>query len=114
MAAPEKLSEDVLKQLRSLSHKMSNALEVIIQAQYLLQQSELSPEDAKWAEMIGKAGAEATQANQEIRDIIRALSAGNAEDAAISAASSLSRANLQNTNLQNANLQNKPKKMRIL
>jgi hypothetical protein len=102
MAATEKLSEDVLKQLRALSHKMSNALEVIIQAQYLLQQSELSPEDEKWAAMISKAAAEAIEANTEIRDIIRALSATNAESAALNAARNL---NLQNANLQNTNLQ---------
>ena len=89
MAAHEKLSEDVLKQLRMLSHKMSNALEVIIQAQYLLQQSELSEEDEKWAAMIGKAVAEATDANKEIRDIIRALSAANGESATLNAARNL-------------------------
>ena len=107
MGMPEKPSEDVLKQLRTLSHKMSNAIEVIIQAQYLLQQSELPPEDEKWAAMIGKAGAEAIEVNKEIRDIIRALSAANGESAALNAARTLS---LQNTNLQNVNLQNKPKK----
>jgi signal transduction histidine kinase len=91
MATPEKPSEDVLKQLRALSHDMSNALEVIIQAQYLLQQSqELSPEDKKWVGMIGKAGAEATDANRKIRDMIRALSVTQAEGAAMSAANSLS------------------------
>lgn len=84
MAAPEKLSEDVFKQLRTLSHKMSNALEVIIQAQYLLRHSELSPENEKWAEMIGKAGVEATESNREIRDIIRAMSVDHGEKAAVS------------------------------
>ena len=42
MSTPEESSANMLEQLRSLSHRMSNALEVIMQAQYLLQQSRTS------------------------------------------------------------------------
>ena len=79
MATSQNLPPDSLKQLRSLSHQMSNALEVILQAHYLLQQSQLSPEDEKWVSMIGKATSEATVVNGQIRDIVRSLSITHAE-----------------------------------
>jgi hypothetical protein len=40
MSSPEESSTDMLAQLRLLSHRLSNALEVIMQAQYLLQRSQ--------------------------------------------------------------------------
>ncbi|HEY1800763.1 MAG TPA: hypothetical protein VGG46_07490 [Terriglobales bacterium] len=84
MSTPEESSADMLEQLRSLSHRMSNALEVIMQAQYLLQQSRTSgnaPGEDKWTTMIGNAVAEAAETNRELRETIRTLSAMQAAKA---------------------------------
>jgi two-component sensor histidine kinase len=85
MPSPEDSSANILEQLRSLSHRMSNALEVIMQAQYLLQQSRASgnaPGEEKWTTMIGNAVTEAAETNRELRDTIRSLSAMQAAKAA--------------------------------
>ncbi len=85
MSTPEESSANMLEQLRSLSHRMSNALEVIMQAQYLLQQSRTSgsaPGEEKWTTMIGNAVTEAAETNRELRDTIRTLSAMQAANAA--------------------------------
>lgn len=78
MPSPEESSANMLEQLRSLSHRMSNSLEVIMQAQYLLQQSRTSGNalgEDKWTTMIGNAVTEAAETNRELRDTIRSLSA---------------------------------------
>src|SRR5467141_2112319 len=40
------------KQLRSLAHDLSNSLETIMQASYLLAQADLKEADKKWLEMV--------------------------------------------------------------
>jgi hypothetical protein len=77
MAHHETLPENNLTKLRSLAHELSNSLEVIMQAQYLLEHSEPSGEEkwaAKWIDMIGKAIKEASEVNGEIRQILRSAS----------------------------------------
>jgi len=84
MPSPEELSANMLEQLRSLSHRMSNSLEVIMQAQYLLQQAPASgnaPGEDKWTTMIGNAVTEAVETNRELRNTIRSLSAIHAAKA---------------------------------
>lgn len=96
MSSPKESSEqssnDTLEQLRVLSHRLSNSLEVIMQAQYLLQRSGESfpevtkaevpkQEDQKWTAMIGNAAAEAAETNREIRNAVRRLSALQATEA---------------------------------
>lgn len=66
-------SETVLK-LRSLAHDLSNTIETVMQASYLLAQSKLDENNQKWLELIDKAAQDAARINREIRDILRANS----------------------------------------
>jgi light-regulated signal transduction histidine kinase (bacteriophytochrome) len=58
--------------LRSLAHDLSNSIETIMQASYLLTQSQLDDTSKKWLEMIDNASRDAARINREIREVLRA------------------------------------------
>jgi len=62
------------KQLRSLAHDLSNSLETIMQASYLLAQADLKEADKKWLEMVENASRDAARISREMREILRAQS----------------------------------------
>jgi hypothetical protein len=71
-----KIPSALAEEIRRLSHDLSNALEVILQTNYLLGMTgEASEEDSgKWREMLDRGVAQATQINRQLRDYIRAHS----------------------------------------
>jgi nitrogen-specific signal transduction histidine kinase len=69
-----KLASDTVTTLRSLAHELSNAIENVMQASYLLAQSKLDDQNAKWLKLIGDAAQDAARINREIRDILRSQS----------------------------------------
>lgn len=71
MAAPSKLPPDVQTRLRALAHDLSNSLETIMQASYLLGRSPLGSEEKKWVELVESATQDAAQLNRELREILR-------------------------------------------
>jgi len=70
----DKFSADVIMRLRLLAHDLSNSLETLLQASYLLKQADIKSADRRWVEMIDTASQEATRINREIREILRAQS----------------------------------------
>ncbi len=66
-----KLPADQSRQLRALAHDLSNSLETIVQASYLLSQAEMPENSRRWVEMIDKASQEAVQINRKLREILR-------------------------------------------
>jgi hypothetical protein len=68
---PEHRAETNAK-LRTLSHDLSNSMETILQAAYLLGQAKLDGGSKKWVELIDKAGRDCVKINREIREILRA------------------------------------------
>lgn len=71
MEDPRKLPEDVTVRLRTLAHDLSNSIETILQASYLLGQMKLDPNGAKWVRLIDTATQDAARINREIREILR-------------------------------------------
>lgn len=69
------MSQETNTKLRSLAHDLSNSIETIMQASYLLAQSNLDDTSKKWLELIDNATREAARINREIREILRAQSA---------------------------------------
>ena len=65
---------DVVANLRKLAHDLSNSLETILQASYLLGEAEVDGNRKKWARMIEAATRDAARINREIRQILRAQS----------------------------------------
>jgi len=73
MSDSEKLLPEVNQRLRALAHDLSNSLETVLQASYLLGQANLEPNAKRWVQMIDAASQEATHINREIREILRSL-----------------------------------------
>ena len=69
-----KIPADISKELRTLAHDLSNAIETIMQACYLLNQSKMEETTKKWAEMIDTGARDAAKINREIRDVLRSRS----------------------------------------
>ena len=70
----KKLPEDTVSTLRTLAHQLSNAIENVMQAAYLLGQSKLDGQDSRWVALINSAAEEAARINREIREILRSRS----------------------------------------
>ncbi len=66
-----KLPAHVVANLRMLAHDLSNSLETILQASYLLGEAEIDGNRKKWARMIEAASREAARINREIRQILK-------------------------------------------
>jgi hypothetical protein len=71
MPNENKMSSDVARELRCLSHDLSNALETIVQATYLLNQAELPGSARRWLEMMDQSTQEAVGLNRKLREILR-------------------------------------------
>ncbi len=69
-----KIPPSLAAEIRKLSHDLSNALEVILQTNYLLGMTDAAttPDQKKWREMLEQGVAQATNINKELREYIRA------------------------------------------
>ena len=74
MESSDKLQSDTITRLRSLAHDLSNSIETVMQASYLLAQAKLEEPNKKWLDLIDQATQDAARINREIRDILRSLS----------------------------------------
>ncbi len=72
MDTAPKIPAEINARLRNLAHDLSNSIETIMQASYLLEQMKLDESARKWSELIDKAGRDCARINREIRDILRA------------------------------------------
>ena len=70
----QKIPAEINSKLRALAHDLSNSIETIMQAGYLLSQSQLDENTRKWAGLIDTAARDAARINREIRDILRTQS----------------------------------------
>ncbi len=68
---PKTLADDTVTTLRRLSHDLSNAIENVMQASYLLSQAKIGDQNAKWLALINSATSDAARINREIREILR-------------------------------------------
>jgi signal transduction histidine kinase len=71
MANASKLPPELISRLRTLAHDLSNSLETIMQASYLLGQLELDPQGKKWVALIEEAAQDAAHINRELREVLR-------------------------------------------
>ena len=69
---PAKIPAEINGKLRALAHDLSNSIETILQASYLLAQMKLDADAKKWADLVDKAGRDCARINREIRDVLRA------------------------------------------
>ena len=71
---PNKIPADLAKELRMLAHDLSNSLETIVQATYLISQSGPHDNTRRWVELIDQASQEAVKINQKLRQILHSQS----------------------------------------
>ena len=69
--ASDKIPAELAKELRTLAHDLSNALETIVQATYLISQTDPPENSRRWVELIDQASQEAVKINQKLRQILR-------------------------------------------
>jgi len=74
MGENHKLQNETVTKLRLLAHDLSNSIETIMQASYLLAQGKLADDHRRWIEMIDKAAQKAARINREIREVLRTQS----------------------------------------
>ncbi len=67
----EKIPAGVAKELRTLAHDLSNALETIVQATYLITQAGPLEDSRRWVELLDQASQDAVKINQKLRQILR-------------------------------------------
>ena len=69
-----KIAPELSTKLRALAHDLSNSIETIMQASYLLAQASLDETSKKWIGLIDNATRDAARINREIREILRSNS----------------------------------------
>ena len=68
--APQ-IPEELALEIRRLAHDLSNALEIIIQASYLLQMTNPEAQAKRWATMVDQGAQQAATINRKLREYIR-------------------------------------------
>lgn len=71
----EKSLAELNSELRTLAHDLSNSIETIMQATYLLGTAQVDETGKKWLELIDKASRDAARINRDIREHLRAQTA---------------------------------------
>jgi len=74
MENAQQLPADITRRLRALSHDLSNSLESILHAAYLLGKANLGSEEKQWMKVIDSASEQAARINHQIREILRSQS----------------------------------------
>ena len=69
--ASNKIPAELAKELRTLAHDLSNALETIVQATYLVSQASPPENSRRWIELIDQASQEAVKINHKLRQLLR-------------------------------------------
>jgi hypothetical protein len=67
----DKIPAEVAKELRALTHDLSNALETIVQATYLISRAGPPESSRRWVEMIDDASKQAVKINLRLREVLR-------------------------------------------
>lgn len=71
METTVRIPAEINTKLRALAHDLSNSIETIMQASYLLAQCKLEETPKKWTDLIDQASRDAARINRELREILR-------------------------------------------
>jgi len=70
-AQPKPIPEQQAKEIRRLSHDLSNALEIILQTSFLLGTVDLDEDAKKWRTMLDNGVQQAAEINKQLREYVR-------------------------------------------
>jgi len=65
------IPEEQALEIRRLAHELSNALEIIVQTNYLLSMAQLKEPAAEWLHMLESGVKKALETNQQLREYIK-------------------------------------------
>lgn len=68
---PRPIPEEQAKEIRRLSHDLSNALEVVLQTSFLLGMVPLDEDAKKWRTMLDGGVQQAAEINRKLREYVR-------------------------------------------
>jgi hypothetical protein len=71
-ATPTPMLQSDAKEIRRITHDLNNALEIIVQASYLVNSTALSDQAKEWMTLLDHGVKQATDLNREMRDFVRA------------------------------------------
>jgi hypothetical protein len=73
-ATPTPLLQADATEIRRMTHDMNNALEILVQASYLVNTTELSEQAREWMKLLDVGIQQATELNREMREFVRSRS----------------------------------------
>ncbi len=65
------IPEEQAKEIRRLSHDLSNALEIVLQTSFLLGMVPLDDDAKKWRSMLDNGVSQAAEINKKLREYVR-------------------------------------------
>jgi len=68
---PKSIPELQAKEIRRLSHDLSNALEIVLQTSFLLGTVDLDDDAKKWRTMLDNGVQQAAEINRQLREFVR-------------------------------------------
>src|SRR2546423_556808 len=74
-ATPARIPPEITQQLRSLAHDLSNSVETVMQACYLLSQAKLDEANQRWVKLVDSGARDAGRIIREMREILRSQEA---------------------------------------
>jgi hypothetical protein len=70
-ATPTPLQQADAKEIRRITHDMNNALEILVQASYLVNTTALSDQAREWMKLLDQGIQQVTGLNREMREFVR-------------------------------------------
>jgi hypothetical protein len=70
-ATPTPLLQADAREIRRITHDMNNALEILVQASYLVNTTALSDQAREWMKLLDVGIQQATGLNRELREFVR-------------------------------------------
>ncbi len=74
MSTPQTIPLEQATEIRRLAHDLSNALEIIVQANYLLATTAIDATAKEWQKLLDQGVQQAASINRDLREYIRANS----------------------------------------
>jgi len=74
MPTHQSIPQEQAAEIRRLAHDLSNALEIVVQANYLLGTAPLDDSAKQWATLLDQGVRQATDINRALRDYVRSNS----------------------------------------
>jgi hypothetical protein len=74
MSTTQLIPQEQATEIRRLAHDLSNALEIIVQANYLLGTVAMDESAQQWIKLLEQGVQQATNINRDLREYVRANS----------------------------------------